>query len=889
MADDRPDDTVVPSSPPADAEFHDDDELADALAGELAAVTRTEAIAIQRLVPRSAPVEPTPDPTRAAPRAVPVAAAPTAAAPIPRPRGVASGRIDPAGVAVEAPSPDARALDIAPPLPEPIAPQPEPVAPVPPPAAVAKPRRSVIESALRAARRDGIPSLRQSATPPVMVSGPVPARRRSDQPPALEASQPVEPSAAQLASPPQPAREFDDRLDSGPPTVAMTLPEPDPYPGWEQALRAIARPSGDPRPSHAQAPDPVPAPAPAPDPAPISAAAASIAGAAIAGATAGAAATAHADPLAERRGSRRALRARLDTGPVPQPTWALSKEQEADAPEGDLAAFAPLLDDRTTTQPKRMSRRAMRAAERAAEAQAEAGAAATASAEPQQFQDALLGFASEAIAPDAAPFASAPEPTVADEPLEAPTVAFIPHPDEDPPTVVMPATDPAMTVQRVDPPTALLPAAVAAAARGSSAGSFATFGITVGALAAPIALVVGASVGPGPASAVALLAGVVSAGPAIARQASAAVRLGTGTLGVQRAVFGSTGGSVVAVLLFVARVAAGILALLLVGQIGRAIAVHAGVASALASLPGLLLSLGVGALGTAAVLWRQRLTSMLLLVGGVAAVLVTLALFVLLPLRAATTVQADPSGAAVVGFVGVGMLIATGIADLVGGTTASMTGRSTASGAVAGTVVGALVSAAGIIVAVNALIGGLTVAIPAGVVGVAVGVGCAALLGTILRSAGTMLADGVGGPVPIGVLITGLVVIAGTLAVPFTELQFAELVRLWGPILAVPVVAWAGVVSAVPARWGRARLTGAFVAVVVAAVVGLLLLDGVILPGERSGVLDLLGLGVASPLRASCLLALAVTFVAGLAGGGIAAAVRRPARGHVAVADSLQA
>jgi hypothetical protein len=125
---------------------------------------------------------------------------------------------------------------------------------------------------------------------------------------------------------------------------------------------------------------------------------------------------------------------------------------------------------------------------------------------------------------------------------------------------------------------------------------------------------------------------------------------------------------------------------------------------------------------------------------------------------------------------------------------------------------------------------------------------------------------GTGRSARLGSIAAGLLVLAVALALYATGLTAPTALATLGPVLAAPVAVWAGLVTLAPLRSGATRSvrTTLLVSAAIATAIAWLLVDGLVVVGERSPVLDLLGIPLGSAWRGGPAVGLAAAFVLGL-------------------------
>ena len=125
---------------------------------------------------------------------------------------------------------------------------------------------------------------------------------------------------------------------------------------------------------------------------------------------------------------------------------------------------------------------------------------------------------------------------------------------------------------------------------------------------------------------------------------------------------------------------------------------------------------------------------------------------------------------------------------------------------------------------------------------------------------------GAGRSARLGSVAAGLLALAVALALYAAGSTASAALATLGPVLGVPIAVWTGIVTIAPLRSGVIRpvRTTVLAAGAAATVLGWLLVDGLGVTGERSPVLDLLGVPLRSAWRGNPALGLLVAFVLGL-------------------------
>lgn len=418
----------------------------------------------------------------------------------------------------------------------------------------------------------------------------------------------------------------------------------------------------------------------------------------------------------------------------------------------------------------------------------------------------------------------------------------------------------------------------------SSGGFWFPFLVLGGAVATPFAIALGMQAPTAaPMSVVALVVGVAVVLPAAVRLALVGASGGTAT-GETGAVLGRWAGSFVPGLLMVARVGAAALALAATGRMAALLAARTGILTGTGTAAlGAVVLVGLSAVLVAAVPGRAGT----LLPAAVGAVGLLVGTGLLLTLSGAPAGSgpdtADAVPAALSAGLLTGLLLAVTVADLLarfrrppasGGTR-----RRTVAGVLLAAAVGVLVPVvAGLLGPggpvgagadpLGALVDALVDATPAALavpVLAALLVAVVPLPAALVRSAGTTAARlaGTGRSRGLGSVAAGLVAVALALGALALDLPEEGLLGPVGLLLAVPVAAWAGVLTTAPVRprWVVLPALG----LVVATLLGWAAIDGI--AGNRSVVLDLLPLARDAAWRSGGAASLAVALVVGMFAG----------------------
>jgi hypothetical protein len=433
----------------------------------------------------------------------------------------------------------------------------------------------------------------------------------------------------------------------------------------------------------------------------------------------------------------------------------------------------------------------------------------------------------------------------------------------------------------------------------TGSGAAAVVGRWLGAFASPLTLVLAfglAAAGSGPAAVVAVLAGALLAVPAVVRTAAWSARVTDDAAMQETAVLGLAAGRPVAVALLVARLGAVATVLLLAGATAGAWADRTGALGLGSSTAALLGCSVVAALGILGAALPVRATAVLtLLAAAVGAVGTLLIALVLTPNGGAPVAQTASGGvaAAVGGFVAVGLVLVLCGSDVARWRTDIAHPVSTAVGAVVAVLCGAVLLGAGTAIASHLTAGGGAVDEFAGALSDASASALAApmlvillvsavtLPALLLRSAGAAAARllGEGRPVRLGTVAAGLLALAAALGLLASGVDPAGAALAVAALLGVPVAAWAGLL-AVTSSARRPAAVG--IGLVVATLVGWVLSDG-LLPGSTSPVLAALALPASSGLRGGPAIgvaaALLIGVLAGLAGRSAGSARTNPVAG----------
>jgi hypothetical protein len=282
--------------------------------------------------------------------------------------------------------------------------------------------------------------------------------------------------------------------------------------------------------------------------------------------------------------------------------------------------------------------------------------------------------------------------------------------------------------------------------------------------------------------------------------------------------------------------------------------------------------------------WPGRIVGVLLGAGGAVALFTSAAMLVLLTgtTGGAGPARASPLPAAVAGFALVGLVVATGAAEvtrrpLAGGpwrlpVVGSVLG---AAGATAVLALGAATAGGGAGAdAADAFVGALVDATSVALVGplaLLLLLSALALVATASRAAGTAAVSLLdrGRSTALGTAAATLVAIAVALAALAGGVDGSAALTRFGPLVAVPLTAVLAALTAAPAvRRGAGRAP--LVVLAVAVLLGWLLVDHLLVPGERGPLLDLFGLPDASPWRTAPALGLLVAAIGGAVAGGLA-------------------
>lgn len=431
-------------------------------------------------------------------------------------------------------------------------------------------------------------------------------------------------------------------------------------------------------------------------------------------------------------------------------------------------------------------------------------------------------------------------------------------------------------------------------ARTLRSGLVAPLATWVGAAGSPLAIVAGFALGGGASTELGLVLGLVLALPAVVRLGAVGARTGRDGVTASRALLGEAAGTAAGIVLLVGRIAIAALGLLGVADIANAYAGRTGLGGSLpASGAAILAVLLAGLLALAVGAWPGRIVGVVLGAAGAVALFASAAMLVVL---AGTPGAPPPAGASplpavVAGFTLVGLVVASGAAEvtrrpLAGGpwrlpVVGSVLG---AAGAVAVLALGAMAAggAAGASGAADAFVGALVDATSVALVGpiaVLLLLSALALVATASRAAGTAavaLLDR-GRSTGLGTAAATLVAIAVALAALAGGLGGSTALTRLGPLVAVPLTAVLAALTAAPAMrrgTGRAPL----VALGIAVLLGWLLVDHLLVPGERGPLLDLFGLPVASAWRTTPALGLLVAALGGALAGGLAHVRSRTAK-----------
>ncbi|WP_297342447.1 hypothetical protein [Amnibacterium sp.] len=423
-----------------------------------------------------------------------------------------------------------------------------------------------------------------------------------------------------------------------------------------------------------------------------------------------------------------------------------------------------------------------------------------------------------------------------------------------------------------------------------------------GALASPALFLAGfglAAGGGGGAAAGALVLGVALALPAAVRLTAASDADRAGSPAIASRVFGPRGGPAVAAVLLAARLLAAVLALLGVADLAAAFTARTGVGGTSSSAASVTAVLVAGLAALLAVAWPRRTTRIVLGVLAVLALLVAVIVLVVTAPAVATAVPTAPPAVSTVtggavGFAVPGLLLTATVADA----TLLAAGRRRGRGAAVAIVLAAIVGLVILVLALavgrgagasgdgaTAFAGVVADATPASAavpLGVALLVAALPLPALLLATSGDAAAVliGAGRSARLGSVAAGLLVLAVTLALFAVGLTAPSALATLGPVLGVPVAVWTGVVTLAPLRSPATRSVRAtaFVAAAIATVIGWLLVDGLLVPGERSPVLDLLRIPLGSAWRGGPALGVLVAFVLGL----LAAVLARAAASRAA-------
>jgi hypothetical protein len=420
-----------------------------------------------------------------------------------------------------------------------------------------------------------------------------------------------------------------------------------------------------------------------------------------------------------------------------------------------------------------------------------------------------------------------------------------------------------------------------------------------GAFASPVVLLAGfglAAAGAGGAAAGALVLGVVAALPAAVRLTAAAEADRVGSPAIAGRLFGARGGPVAAAVLLAGRLLAAALALLGVADLAGAFVARTGVGGTSSSAASVAAALIAGLAALVAVAWPRRITRTVLgVLAGLALVVALIVLLVTAPAVATAVPTAPPTGstvlAAAVGFAVPGLLLTATVADAALLASGRRRGRGASVAIVLAAIIGLVVLVLALAVgrgagasgdAATAFAGVLADATPASAatpIAIALIIAALPLPGLLLSTAGDTAAVliSAGRSARLGSVAAGLLSLAVALALFAAGLGAPTALVTVGPVLGVPLAVWTGLVTFSPLRSAATRPVRATLAAsaAVATVIGWLLVDGLVVTGERSPVLDLLRISAGSGWRGGPALGLLVAFVLGLAAaliGRIAAA-----------------
>ena len=417
----------------------------------------------------------------------------------------------------------------------------------------------------------------------------------------------------------------------------------------------------------------------------------------------------------------------------------------------------------------------------------------------------------------------------------------------------------------------------------TGSGAAAIVGRWLGAFASPLVLVLAfglAAAGSGPAAVVAVIAGALLAAPALIRGGAWAARAADDADMQESALLGPAAGRGVAVVLLLARLGAAATVLFAVGSAAGAWVDRTGALGLGSSTAALLGSTAVALLAILCACLPVRATAVLaLLVAVVGAVGTVLIALVLAP-NGGAPVATTPGGAvaaAVAGFAGVGLLLVLCGPDIARWRTDIAHPVSSGVAAAVSALGGAALLAGGTLIAARLTGGGdpvdgfagalsdASASLLAGPMLVILLASAVTLPALLLRSAGSSAARllGAGRPVRLGAVASGLLALAGALAMLAGGVDPTGEVLAAAAICGVPVAAWAGMLMTSSAV---RRPTAAVIGLVVAVLVGWALSDALV-PGASSPVLGALGLPASSGFRGGPAIGLAAALVIGVLTG----------------------
>jgi hypothetical protein len=537
-------------------------------------------------------------------------------------------------------------------------------------------------------------------------------------------------------------------------------------------------------------------------------------------------------------------------------------------------------------------------------ARAEPGRSAPAFLDQDLFDDAAFEIVEDRSAPEDpyAPTIDVEDDGIDEVAVDYPVVSAATTGAIDLPQVESRSRTTPVLIDRVRTAILQLPS-VPASPTGS--GAAAIVGRWFGAFASPLTLVLAfglAAAGSGPAAAVAVLAGALLAVPAVVRSTIWSARAADDAAMHETAVLGDRAGRAVALVLLLARLGAAATVLLLIGATAGSWADRTGALGLGSSSAALAACTVAAVLGILCAALPARATAILTLLAAVVGAVGTLLIALVLAPNGGAPLATTAAGAvagAVGGFLAVGLLLVLCGSDVARWRTDIANPVSTAVGSAVAVVCGAVLVAAGTVLASRLTAGDSPVDEFAAALSDASASAFAApmlvillissltLPALLLRSSGAAAARllGAGRPVRLGTVAAGLLALAGALAMLAAGVDPAGAALAAAAVCGVPVAAWAGLL--VVTGSARRPLTSA-VGLGVATLVGWLLCDGLV-PGAGSPLLTALSVPASTGLRGGPALGLAAALLIGVVAGLLSGPGRmRPPRPGADPADTVE-